>query len=124
MNDNKYIQFPLAVSPHGNIELSSYDKYIQELIEEFLFTAQGERVNRPTFGAGVERLIFEDLNADILTVLKFNIHSYLQHTLIDRIRVEDLEVLGRDSQLIVIVSYTVFATKSRLKTSFSRAFPI
>ena len=54
------IRFPIAINERiGRLaQENDYEQYIKQLIRQVLFTAQGERINRPDFGAGVKRLVF------------------------------------------------------------------
>ena len=49
--------------PHGR--RPTHDDHVRDLIEQVLFTAPGERVNRPTFGSGLLELVFVP-NSDAL----------------------------------------------------------
>jgi phage baseplate assembly protein W len=54
------IRFPFSINGQlGRLaQERDYEEYIKQLIRQVLFTAQGERINRPDFGAGVKRLVF------------------------------------------------------------------
>ena len=54
------IRFPFAINDRlGRLaQENDYEQYIKQLIRQVLFTAQGERINRPDFGAGGKRLVF------------------------------------------------------------------
>ena len=49
--------------PHRRAE--SDDAHIRDLIEQVLFTAPGERVNRPDFGSGLLQLVFAPNSAEL-----------------------------------------------------------
>ena len=52
------IDFPFRVDGRGRTARSDGDEHVRDLIEQVLFTAPGERVNRPTFGTGLMQLVF------------------------------------------------------------------
>ena len=52
------VGYPLRVDAHGATARTDRAGYLRDLIEQVLFTAPGERVNRPDFGAGVGQLVF------------------------------------------------------------------
>ena len=52
------LDFPYHFDSHGRTAAIDYDAHIRDLIEQVLFTAPGERVNRPDFGSGLLRLVF------------------------------------------------------------------
>ena len=54
------IKHPIAVDlGRGRIaEEENYAEHIEQMMFQVLFTAPGERINRPDFGCGVKRLVF------------------------------------------------------------------
>jgi phage baseplate assembly protein W len=92
--------------------------HIASLIEQVLFTAPGERVNRPTFGSGTAQLVFEP-NADVLAAAQQQaIQAGLQQWLSDLIRVSSVTVAGVEATLLVTVVYTVLASQQQLTQQF------
>lgn len=55
---HSYMAFPFRVGADG-VGTTDRTKHVREQIEQVLFTAPGERVFRPEFGAGVRNLVFE-----------------------------------------------------------------
>jgi len=53
------ISFPPRVGPDGGIVSSSGELNVRECICTILRTAPGERVERPAFGCGLDRMLFE-----------------------------------------------------------------
>ena len=60
-----------------------------------LFTAPGERVNRPTFGSGLMRLVFDPNREELATATQLLVQSSLQQWLGDVVQVEDAQVDDR-----------------------------
>ena len=57
------VAFPYRIDRSGRTAAETGDDHIRSLIEQLLFTAPGERVNRPTFGSGVLQLVYRlDVN--------------------------------------------------------------
>ena len=52
------IDYPFHLNGEGRTALADEESYIRDLIEQILFTAHGERVNRPDFGSSVMQLVF------------------------------------------------------------------
>lgn len=52
-------KFPIKVNTKGGLDWSGGPQRIQDAIWIILSTSLGERVMRPTFGAGVEDFVFE-----------------------------------------------------------------
>ena len=89
------------------------DDHIRDLIEQVLFTSPGERVNRPTFGSGLLKLVFEPNSASLAGVTQLNVQSAIQQWLGDLIQLEGVTVESKDSTLTVTVQYLVRRTQQR-----------
>ena len=50
------VDYPFHVDARGRTAEASDEDHMRDMIEQVLFTAPGERVNRPTFGSGVMQL--------------------------------------------------------------------
>ena len=68
------------------------DDHIRDLIEQVLFTAPGERVNRPTFGSGLMQLVFAPNSDELATATQFLVQGALQQWLGDVVQVEAVAV--------------------------------
>ena len=62
-----------------------------------LFTAPGERVNRPTFGSGLMQLVFAPNSDELAATTQFLVQGALQQWLGDLIVVEAVEVEADDA---------------------------
>lgn len=100
-----HIDYPFRVDGRGRTADTADDDYLQDLVEQVLFTAPGERVNRPSFGSGVLRLVFEPNSDELATATEFLVQSALQQWLGDVIEVQAVEVTNPDSTLRVAVRY-------------------
>jgi phage baseplate assembly protein W len=85
-----------------------------------LFTAPGERVNRPDFGSGLMQLVFAPNSSELATATQFLVQGSLQQWLGDLIEVNEVRVESDDSKLLVTVEYTVRRTQQRQTAQFSR----
>lgn len=54
------LSFPPRVGPDGGLVASAGELNVRECICTILRTALGERVERPAFGCGVDRMLFEN----------------------------------------------------------------
>jgi Bacteriophage baseplate protein W len=114
------IDFPFHIDSHGRTAIADTDDHIRDLIEQFLFTSPGERVNRPDFGSGLLRLVFEPNSPELEQALKFTIQAGLQRWLGDVVEVRTLEVTREDSRLKVSIQYSVRRTKEAKVAHFER----
>ena len=96
------------------------DEHIRELIEQVLFTAPGERVNRPDFGCGLMQLVFQPNSVGLAAATQFLVQSSLQQWLGDLILVESVEVEAEDSTLRVALEYVVRRTQAHSSAQFTR----
>ena len=99
------IDFPFHIDGRGRTASTSEEEHVRNLIEQVLFTAAGERVNRPTLGSGLLQQVFGPNGDVIATAVQFTVQGSLQQWLGDRIQVESVAVESRDSTLAVTVVY-------------------
>jgi phage baseplate assembly protein W len=114
------IEFPYRFDGRGRTAESADNDHIRELIEQVLFTAPGERVNRPTFGSGLMRLVFAPNSDELAATTQFLVQSSLDQWLGDLIQVDDVQVQAHESALLVTVQYTVRRTQERQTAQFAR----
>ena len=114
------IDFPYNIDGRGRTAQAANDHHIRDLIEQVLFTNPGERVNRPTFGSGLLRLVFAP-NSDVLAgATQLAVQGALQQFLGDLILVEAVSVENVDSRLTVTVQYVVRRSQQRQVAQFTR----
>jgi phage baseplate assembly protein W len=99
------VKYPFQVDTRGRTSAASDDEHVRELIEQLLFTAPGERVNRPTFGTGLRQLVFAPNSPALVEALQLSVQSSLQQWLGDLIEVDSLEVAAEDAVLRVQVVF-------------------
>ncbi len=114
------IDYPLHFDTHGRTARTTDDDHIRDLIEQVLFTAPGERVNRPTFGTGLMQLVFAPNSDELATATQFLVQGALQQWLGDLIQVEAVQVASQESTLTVTVQYRVRRNQQRQTAQFSR----
>ena len=114
------LDYPYNFDNRGRTAETTDDEHNRDLIEEVLFTTPGERVNRPTFGSGVLQLIFMPNSDALAAATQMTVQGALQLWLGDLIQVESLDVQSVDSQLQVLVEYTVRRSQQRRTVEFVR----
>jgi phage baseplate assembly protein W len=114
------IGYPFRIDGRGRVAEATEEAHIRQLIEQVLFTTPGERVNRPTFGTGLQQLIFAPNSDTLATATEFMVQGALQQWLGERIQVEGVKVVQEASSLHVTVQYIVRQTQQRQVTEFSR----
>ena len=115
------IDFPFHFDQRGRTAQTGGDPHIRNMIEQFLFTNTGERVNRPDFGSGLLQLVFAPNSAELAATLQFTVQSGLQRWLGDIIEIQGLEVTSQDSTLRVSLQYLVRRTQELRLETFERS---
>ncbi len=114
------IDFPFHFDGRGKTATTTDDDHIRDMIEQFLFTNSGERVNRPEFGSGLRQLVFAPNSPELATALQFTIQGGLQQWLGDVIDVKNLDVQSVDSTLTIDIQYVVRRTNQARTAHFTR----
>ena len=117
------IDYPFDFNARGRTALTDRDDHIRDMIEQFLFTRAGERVNRPDFGGGLLDVVFEP-NSDALgATLQRTAQAGLEQYLSDLITVQVLVASTEEAVLRVDVRYMIKATGEARTDSFERSVP-
>jgi phage baseplate assembly protein W len=106
-----HVDFPYRVDGRGGSALTDERDHIRDLVEQVLFTAPGERVNRPTFGCGLLQLVFQPSSEPLELAVRATVQASLQQWLGGLISVDQVKVLAEDSVIQVTVGYTVRRTQ-------------
>src|SRR5258708_24774046 len=104
---NKNIDFPFQFDGRKRTALAEYAHHIRDLIEQFLFTNIGERVNHPDFGSGLLQMVFDPNSPELAATVQFTVQAGLQKWLGDVIEVSELEVNADVSSLTVSINYVI-----------------
>jgi phage baseplate assembly protein W len=114
------VAYPFAFDPHGRTASpTSVDDHVAQMIEQLLWTAPGERVNRPDFGTGVLQLVFAPNSPELATTLQFTVQAALQQALGDLLLVDALAVTSDEASLRVDLTYTLRSDGRQVSTSIS-----
>ena len=70
-------RFPAGLAKAGDIALAADVEDIQQAIQIILGTAQGERIMRPDFGAGLQALVFEPINTTTMALVRHRVEEAL-----------------------------------------------
>jgi uncharacterized protein len=115
-----FLDYPYRFDGRGHTARTDREDHLRDLIEQVLFTAPGERVNRPEFGSGVQQALFAPNSAELAAATQFLVQGSLQHWLGDLIEVEGVDVENDGATLRVTVRYLVRRTQQRTEAHFSR----
>ncbi|MFZ1504374.1 MAG: GPW/gp25 family protein [Nitrospira sp.] len=106
------IAFPLRFEG-GKLGMNAHESQVEQSIRLILRTGQGERVMRPDFGAGIDRLAFEPLGAVTVALIQHQVKETLTRF---EPRIEVLGITAEakpdEGRLDVIIQYRVKRTDS------------
>jgi|WetSurMetagenome_2_1015567.scaffolds.fasta_scaffold00577_14 uncharacterized protein len=114
------IDFPFHFDSRGGTATTDDDDHIRDMIEQFLFTNPGERVNRPDLGSGLLQLVFAPNSPELAAALQLTIQAGLQQWLGDVIEVRQLVVTGEEAAIRVEIQYLVRRTQEVRTTTLVR----
>jgi Bacteriophage baseplate protein W len=110
------LDYPFRVDDRKRTATTGLEDHISDLIEQLVLTSPGERVNRPTFGAGLQQMVFAPNSPELAAALQFLVQGALQQYLAELIQVEAVEVEALDARLTVQITYTVKRTQQQSTT--------
>ncbi|WP_153506535.1 GPW/gp25 family protein [Cumulibacter manganitolerans] len=113
--------FPVDLTSAGGIATAAYDDDVRQAIRVVLGTSPGERLMRPTFGAGLRDLVFEPLNTTTMALVRHRVSVGLA-TWEPRIDVHEVNVTAGTphGRLDVAIAYRVRATN----TFYNLVYPL
>jgi uncharacterized protein len=114
------IDFPFHFDSRGRTASADVKDHIRDMIEEFLFTSPGERVNRPDFGSGVMQMVFAPNSPELALALKHTVQAGLHRYLGDLIEIHALDVENADAELRVLVQYSIRSSGEQRTETYSR----
>jgi len=113
-----FLDNPFHVDARGRAALTPLDEHIRDLIYQVLFTAPGERVNRPDFGCGVQQLVFMGNSDALAAATQFLVQGSLQRWLGDLIQIDKVAVANEEERLSIEVVYTRRNNNQRQNVQF------
>jgi uncharacterized protein len=104
------IDYPFHFDGSGRTADVNDSEHVRDMIEQFLFTNPGERVNRPDFGSGLLQMVFAPNSPELAAALQFTVQSRLQLWLADLIEVNSVQITTEESELKAVIQYTLRRT--------------
>lgn len=113
------LSFPYRVDALGRTATpADAAGHARELLEQFLFTSPGERVMRPTFGGGVQQLVFAPADDQAAAAVQHLIGGGIQQWLSTWIELQSIDVHGDDATMLITIRYRVRATGDEDRAEF------
>jgi phage baseplate assembly protein W len=109
------LRFPVAVDgAAGRLAREpDYDAHVAQLVRQVLLTAQGERINRPTFGAGLRHMVMAPNSPAVAALTQTLVYQALTEWLGSLIAVESVAAQAQAERLDITVVYSVRARGER-----------
>jgi Bacteriophage baseplate protein W len=114
----QFVNYPFKIDKNGRTATINEEDHVLQLIEQVLFTSLSERLNRPTFGTGINQLVFSPNSNELATATQFLIQGALQQWLGDLIRVESVRTESEESSLHITVQYVITQNQQRRTQTF------
>jgi phage baseplate assembly protein W len=114
------VDYPYQFDGRGRTATTGVADHVRDLIEQLLFTSPGERVNRPTFGSGVQQLVFAPNSPELAATTQMLVQGALQQWLSEWIDVAGVDVVADDAVLRVTVRYTIRRTDEKREDVFEQ----
>lgn len=107
--------FPPEFSIRAGVRMVSAEEDIRQSLHIVLGTAPGERVMRPSFGAGIKQHVFDNIDETTVTILKDAIERAIlffePRVVVDAITAD--ATLALDGRLDFRIDYTIISTNTR-----------
>lgn len=117
------VAFPFEPDAYGRTTRVTVERHVRDLIEQVLFTAPGERVNRPDFGSGLLELLFAPNGSAMAAAAQMSAQASLARWLGDLIEVQGLDVESVDERLTITVRYVIRKSQLAQVAKFTRGQP-
>jgi phage baseplate assembly protein W len=106
--------FPYALDSGGHTACADDEEAVRQMLEQILFVAPGERVNRPEFGCHLQSLTFAARTNELTTAVQALVEGALRKWAGDAIHIRDVKVEVLEQLVVVTVRY-VEARTQRLR---------
>jgi hypothetical protein len=117
------IDHPFHFDATGAAATTTDADHLRDMLEQLLLTSPGERVNRPDFGCGLLRQVFEPNSPELAAAVQYTVMAAIQRWLGDLIEPHAVEVTAEDSVLSITVRFALRRTGERREEQFRSAVP-
>lgn len=114
------LAFPFRAVDRGGAAVSPRARAVHEQLEQLLLTVPGERVNRPDFGCGVQRLVFGGASREVAAAAEYIISASVRRYLGELLDVDAVRVSVEDTQLFIDILYTLRDTGEELVATITQ----
>ncbi|MFE9692381.1 GPW/gp25 family protein [Micromonospora sp. NPDC005806] len=115
------LAFPFRITDAGTARTAGGPAELARAqLQQLLFTAPGERVDRPDFGCGLHLLVFSAADVERTSLTEYLVRAAITRHLGRLILLDAVRVTVDDATLVVDVLYTLRTTGEELAGTFTR----
>lgn len=114
------LHFPFQIGALGLPRTAGRRAELVQQLHQLLFTLPGERVGRPDFGVGVQRLVFSGASPEAAAAAEYLVQVGVDRYLADRIALDAVAITTRDAELVVDLLFTFVETGEEESVTFTR----
>ena len=118
------LRFPFQVSQRGVAATSGRLDVIRQQMEQLLLTIPGERVNRPDFGCGVQRLVFAGASPEAAAAAEYVISTAIRRYMAELVQLDAVRVTVEDTLMHIDILYTVLDSGEELAATFTQPLEV
>jgi hypothetical protein len=116
---SRSLTFGFRIADRGVAASSGRSDLVHQQLEQLLLTMPGERVDRPTFGCGIQALVFTGATPEVAATTEYLVGTAIRRYLSDLLTLDAVRVVADDTTLYVDVLYTLRDTGEELAASIS-----
>ena len=113
------LNFPYQFEGRGRTEEAALQDYLNQLVEQVLFTSPGNRVNMPDFGSGLLQLAFAPNSIEMAAATQFAVQADLQKWLAGYVTIQSVVASADEGALTVVVTYSPLNTDVTLVQTYT-----
>lgn len=120
-NNGKHLAFPFRIETSGRAaQISTLEEHVRDELMQLILTNPAERLFVPEFGAGVRRLVFENIDETTGAMTKAIITRAISRWIGHRVVLENLTVLIENEKIEVDLKYRIAGTEDSRTLRFQR----
>ncbi len=112
------LSFPFRVTELGTAHTSPRGDVVRQQLEQLLLTVPGERVNRPDFGCGIQRLVFAGADPATLAAAEYIVASSVRRHLRALVALDAVRVTVDQTSVYVDILYTLVGSGEESSATF------
>ncbi len=114
------LNYPFHIAKHGQVAQTDDETYLDQLIEQTLFTIPGERLNRPEFGCNIMSLVHQHPNKAQLVTAQYMVEMGLRRSIGGDLKILKVEIEAKNEILYIRIVYENYQTKQPRTLEFRR----